>query len=410
MRNYWNRTYLDWELSISFEWELPVRVSIETALKINNDYSVIWYKARSVIKKNKITEETFKAIKTAFRLRKDWKLNDELLFELKSFKWENYLNDFLKSLEWEVIDISYNEKYQRQLERAQERAFEELKRNAFTNKNTLNEIEKIADNFKFYLNKIKPTKIKKWKKRITIAFSDTHLWMKWHKQIIERLNYLQAYAINCPETIIDFFFLWDLVETFVQEWMHWDQIWKMDISDVVELWKEAMNILMNFILWIAKTWKQINFNIIWWNHDRWEQQHKLFDPKLISLFFHKAVWNSFLWFKNVSYTFYENVINKLKIENINYIFCHWDDWILKTSEQSILLEYWDLSCYNVFMHWHLHFSKTYEVWDKMLFVWIWAFANRSDYAKNLLKSSNPSFTVIRENEFKLVDIEVKFIN
>lgn len=393
------REIISWNLNISwntnnFDLSIPLEDVIMSILAFTKQ----WYKLREIPDLVWLSEEEFQAIKYVYTLRRNSELPQELVDWLKEFKWEAYIKKFTKEVIEQTVSNSMNDIIDRKVTRQERQEInkalmyynfaESLKRD-------LNEI--ISNTRPLQKNQFsRKIKILKNDEEVMVSFTDTHLGWPNHENTVKELERFTDFICSLSCKKINLFFLWDLVETFVVEWMHLWQTRELVIQNPYELIDTCVNLLTDMLVKIENSWKVINFKVIPWNHDRDQVDHRLNDNyntfySLMNIVKAK-VSNS----KNIEMEILTEVFNVVKCMWFTFVLFHWHD---RTTNNNFLVQreiLW-LDWYAIWMHWHIHTWFVTQISAKNLLVWVWAFVKWSTYSDSKWYSWLKSFTYLTKN-------------
>lgn len=241
---------------------------------------------------------------------------------------------------------------------------------------------------------------------LNVSFGDLHLGKLWTDWVVITTKKLVRDIIDKPQKNVNLTFEGDLAETFIPLGsMHADQrLWMEDITseDLVML---CVDVLQNMLLDLYKAGKNITFNGLGWNHDRFTEK-KEFDPfrtpaMIVYRFLQKMVEDT-----TIKVNILRDKANIIYSDGVKYVHLHGDSFseaelkrrALNDIEDDIML---------VYITADRHHSKTLELSDRIFWVQVWSFAWQWQYDKSLWMKSNRSALFTEKNKDGLVDFTIK---
>lgn len=382
-------------------------ISIDTIDEIFYLYSERWLNLtqNEVIEYLKLDPNLWNIIKTRLRLIKKSDLFGPHTMDL-FWQDENFRQEKIKA----ITDKYTRDKTRIGVEKS-------LKREQKAQNEKIKKIYSTQENFKKFMleiiEKYQPKKIitkfeqieEKNNWEITISFSDIHFWKNWTGEIIKRLKKVWDYIVSQKETKVNILCLWDLAEALVEWWMHTWQKEKMNWAnkDAYEQIMEITNILESFLVWLYRSWKEIDFKWIWWNHDRIWKDHNQDMSRTWALIIYELIKRWLVNFnEQINIEYFVEKWNSFDMQWFRYIIHHWDDWAtnkMHKNPDQIINNYWNNSLHNLVLMWdkhHLNYKNTAANTTTIL---VPALAWKWEYDTRLWLSSNPWFIAIINDEW-----------
>jgi len=402
---YKTKTELD-----GWKFKEKVSVPIELVSDIVYDYSrhgwnITW---PAIVKKYALKPMVWSQLKNRLWIYKDTNACPEVVLDYIANKyWE-------EEAEAKIVEVSYRAIQDKHVKKYKDTYDDIFKKEAKKALKTLANIDNFLEHIQEYIKSYKPIEFKgeiptlKNNDTIEVWFWDIHLGKNWTDLIIKRIKKLTDYLIKRQEKNINLLFLWDLVETLVEGWMHDWQVEGMDWIFWFDLIMLAVTTLENMLLDLYKAWKTVTFTWIAWNHDRLGKSHDQDQDRTWALIIYELVKR---WLKNIDIkiNMLTEKTNTLELDTFNYTIHHWDGWFAKkaqTKPEDILRKNGIKNKHNVVMYADRHNVHINETKGATC-VWTPALAWQGPYDKRLDLHSEPWVVIIEKNEDWLPDILIK---
>ena len=394
--NYWNKT------------TKAHPIEIKTVDEIFKAYSKHWENktGEQILQEFKIKPEVWNIIKRRLRLYKDSHILSPV--SLERFEWrEEEMEEFIEWAVKENIQDKYIDKFKDIHEK-------EFKKEAKKAMKRLSELDVFLDWLRDYISEYEPKQINFerpetfGKDSIDIVISDIHIGKQGTDEIENRMINIANDIIKTKENNINLFCLWDLGEILVEWGRHPWQIESMDWPYGFDLFMKIVNLFEQFLLEIYKTWKNVRFIGIAWNH--WTlSDKKWWDVEFTGELLIYELIKRWLQNTKIEIDYIRERRASVDTENFHYVINHgtWPD--TKKKAEQILREHGNNQKYNILMQWDKHHSRMEEVNEKATRLLIPALAWQNVFDKNICVSSSPWFVKITKNDDDLPDIQFKKI-
>lgn len=390
---------------IFYKWDKPYKVLISTVRAIYESYSKHWQNLswEEIRQKFRLPAGIFELIKSATWLYKSSHIDDPVTLSRLS---EDWLDEYIDGKVERVLEDKYITSYERAVNNKQRN---DLAKMAISNRwydIFMNKLEEAIKRYKpLEFDKIKVPEIKNNDTK-DVFITDAHLWKKWTDWIVIRFKKLTNDLVNSPEKNINITFWWDLAELFIPygEMHPAQRLWMEDIdtSDLIML---VVDVFEKMLVTIMKSGKNVTFNGMKWNHDRFTEK-KDFDPnREPALIIYKFL-QRILQETTIKVNILNDKANIIKSWKIKYIFIHWD-WLSTAELNRRALAETEDGYYLVIVSWDKHSYKMQEISDKVLRIQAPAMAGAWQYDSSLALTSQPGAVEFKENNDGMVDFTVK---
>lgn len=313
-------------------------------------------------------------------------------------------------IEWAVKE-NIQDKYIDKFKDIHEREFKKEAKKAMKR---LSELDVFLDWLRDYISEYEPKQINFERPEtfgndsIDIVISDIHIGKQWTDEIENRMVKIASDIIKTKENNINLFCLWDLWEILVEWWRHPWQIESMDWPYGFDLFMKIVSLFEQFLLAIYKTWKNIRFVGIAWNH--WTlSDKKWWDVEFTGELLIYELIRRWLQNTKIEIDYIRERWASVDTQNFSYVINHWAWPDTKKKAEQILREHGNNQKYNILMQWDKHHSRMEEVNEKATRLLIPALAWKNVFDKNICVSSSPWFVKITKNDDNLPDIQFKKI-
>ena len=394
-----------WHLVIYPEWQ-PKSLLLSTLEAIIESFSKDWknMSAKQIMIDFQLTPKVRHYLKNTFNIYKDSTPFDPIT--LQSFGSE------------EDMEKSAKEKAERLTEWKMKRIYDDAERR--TKELTFKKFAKanmwydmFLEKFEQSLKKYKPRdfdsiKIPEIKNNDTkdVFITDAHIGKKWTDWIVIRFKKLTRDLLETPEKNINITFGWDLGECFLPYGeMHVGQRLGMEDIETSDLIMLIVDVFEQMLVSLYKEWKNVIFNWMNWNHDRFTEK-KEFDPTrqpalLVYKFLQRVLENT-----TVKINLLKDKANVIKSWKIKYVFIHWD-WLSPAEINRRAMAEIEDWLYTVIVSGDKHHYKMSELSDRVLRIQSPALAGQWRYDTSLWLSSLPWAVEFTNNSDWLIDFTVK---
>lgn len=325
--------------------QVPYPVAVEMVDNIFKDYSKHWTDLswEQIIQKYNLKAETRNLIKWRLRLYKDSNVVSPYTLENLS---EEDMDGYLEGKINETIQDKYKSIFVKKDKSIKKREFIKYSNFFHSQHELLDLVRDVINNYEpKAIWKIDIPKIKNID-TVDIAFSDIHLWKKWTKEIVERIQIMTDYIISRQEKNINLYFLWDLAESLVEGGMHPWQVEEMEWLYWFDLMMYIVQVFEDMLLKLYKKWKKVKFIGMPGNHCFLRKENPLFLTEE--------------WYKEFDYI----VNNNLKLAQLN------KDWLLTFDYPTWIIDEKRLWSFCKF-EWKWNFNKLFTVTNKHKFIINW---------------------------------------
>lgn len=382
------------------------KIDIKIVDWIFKDFSKHWnnLSGEDILQKYKLKPEVFSLIKNKLRLYKSSHV-------VSPYTLENSTEEKEKEIIEEAINDSidnYKDKfintYDKQFKKEAKDAFKKV----WNFEYQLNEFQTVLDNYKpksFNFNSNTQIKINN-NDSCDYIITDIHIWKKGTDRIYDDLSKILDSIKSRSEKNINIICLWDIWENFWQVPMHSGQNITMDRQDWFELMLEVADYFIYFLAEIKKTWKNVSFTWIAWNHDRLTSKNEddIFRSAWLMIYELIKRWLSNTDI-NINY-FRENkeqTIFKTVLDNRNYILSHWEYWFNNKKAEDILWKYWRQDIFNIILSGHTHEHKQ-QIWYNFAKIVVAPLAWPGDYDERLWLKWEIWLTIIKNGVLGKIEI------
>lgn len=393
------REWTEWKVYIfhvteSVAWvdtsrEIPVRM--DTVEAIIADYVNMWANltGQQVVNKYGLTGKAWNAIRSQLNVTK---FSDVLPNE--SFEWKS--DEESEQLIARTVQKGMLDKRKRMYERQSERAKDTLYKNVLRRQDNADIFgEKVAEALWSYKPTPTPHKINKIGKSDIAQFiiSDMHFWKQGTDRIISDIDKIVQEMIDCPESHIDIFCLWDLAENLTQNGMHWDTVMNLDPEwrNPFKAMMKIVDIMVSRIKLVSES-KDVAFYWAVWNHDRLSKNNQEDEMRMWAMIIYEFMRRELEW--KVAFHFSDESVFVVETENICYIIGHGDRNFFKKKTKDIVFTYWNNKKRNVIMHGHIHDAKI-DTEMNTIRVYAPALAWPGSYDTRLWLKSNTGYVTLR---------------
>lgn len=213
------------------------------------------------------------------------------------------------------------------------------------------------------------------------AITDFHIGKIGTNDIIKRIDRVCNDIWSSSTDEQHLFILWDIVESLVpggmhpwQEWaqeVKWFELWKLAVDNIDKLVKSSHNLHVHMMAWNHGRVTQVNM----WKHD-WLGELSIYETvKRMN--------------PDVDITIYNDYVEKIEIDGVQYIFSHGENWFDKEAPEKLAWKYKaDPNKPLVIIYWHLHHIMASESkWVTK--VWLPALAGTWDFDSKIRVFSEP---------------------
>lgn len=411
---WWVYQFIRKEVDIA-TWEKKERVysiPVSEVDQIFMSYSRYWQNLtqQQVMYKFEISKEVWSLLKTRLSFTKDSLPVSP--YTLENFSKEE-LNSFNEKLWNELIRDEFRKALIDEQEKIRNREFNRMKKILSWVDHFLEHLEDYIKTYKprdFWFREILDKKREYTNEYITVSFWDLHLWKQNTDDVINRVKKLFKLIEKYPQKNVCLIWLWDFFENIVEWWMHPGQIESMDWPYWFELIMLFVNLIEEMIYNLVRSWKEVSFYSVWWNHDRfwkWHNEDIKRTAHLVSVEMIKRGLSNI----DAEIRAFKEKTNSFWYWNFHYIINHWDDWFskkAKSNPEDILWKYWNNSAWihNIIKFWHEHHWYLWETKDATI-IWTPSLAWKWEYDTRLWFFSESWIIVIEENEDNLPDVSFK---
>lgn len=391
-----------WHVIINIEW-ISYPLLVTTLDAIIESYSRRWknWSSQKVKYEFWLTDQVWIKIKNMFKIYKDTvPFSIVTMLEIPEGKFEEVAQEKAEQL----VEAKMNRIYTDTEQRLKEKLFKDFSKASMW-------FDVFLDKFTYVMKDYKRTELIKTPPKIknndNIAcfITDPHLWKLWTQGIIDRFNEITKSLLQKEEKNITILFWDDVAELLVPYGeMHTGQrLWMEDITtpDLVML---CVDVLDNMLGSLYNAWKNVIFKTVLGNHSRMTE-NKLLDPfrswgRIIYNFLKK------LYIDKIDIEIFEDNYNIFYSWDIKYLVMHWD--LLSPAMLNRLAlqeaETWKYLC---IISWDKHHLAFKEISDRVMRIQSQALAWQWRYDKSLAFTSLPWYIEMKENEFWLLDINIK---
>lgn len=265
----------------------------------------------------------------------------------------------------------------------------------------------IVANFEYQLDSIR-TAIEAWTPRkvefkpkafkgtgaIQVAISDIHIGKRGTAAIKERFESILADILSRPEKTVNLLCLGDLVESVAPLGMHAGMERNME-SHGFNLIMETVTLFEDFILKIYESGREVTFDGIGGNHDRFGERHDEDQDRTAALVIYEMIRRGLSKYK-IRIDYYKDKINTLEFGDLIYILHHGDDGFDKKKMQETLWNHGSKKHYNVILHGDKHNVQVRNALQALM-IGLPALAGKGEYDTRLDLWSDPGYVVVKQN-------------
>ena len=238
--------------------------------------------------------------------------------------------------------------------------------------------------------------------------TDIHIGKNDTAWVIRRLDQLYQDIIADPADIIHITCLWDLVESFSENWMHpWQLAYgtEQKYGYGFDLIMNTVDIFEKWLQGIAKEWKTVYFKGLGGNHDRMTIKNEDDIYRSWALVVYELIKRgvSNLW---IEVEYFKEHINTFIADNIQYIVSHWEWPFSRQKPEQIIVAHAQTWIYTVMLSWHTH-ALQFTEWKNFTKVVVPALAWQGKYDKQLNLHSEPAYLKVNRNQHNTADITIK---
>lgn len=387
---------------VNIEWiQYPLLVT--TLDEIIASFSRRWkdWSSQKIKYEFQLTDQVWIKIKNLFKIYKDTvPFSIITMLDIPEDKFEEVAQEKAEQL----VESKMNRIYTDTEQRLKDRMFRDFSRASMW-------FDVFLDRFVDVMKDYKRTElIKKQPKinnndNITCFITDPHLWKLWTQWVIDRFNEITKSLLQKEEKNITILFWDDIAELLVPYGeMHIGQrLWMEDITtpDLVMLCVDVLETMLSSLYNAGKT---VTFKTVLWNHSRMTE-NKLHDPfrtgwRIIYNFLKK------IFINKIDIEIFEDNYNIFYCWNIKYLVMHWD-WLSPAMLNRLALQETEDWKYLCIISWDKHHLAFKEISDRVMWIQAQALSWDGRYDKSLALSALPWYIEMKENEFGLLDINIK---
>lgn len=378
-----------------------IKIPVELVDWLFYDFSKFWKNMSwtEILKKYRLKPEVFQALKSRLGLYKASNTISPRTLENSSDE------EIEKSID-SAIYTNINDKYKDKFVKSYDKVFETEAKKAF--KVAWN-VEHVIELIRDWISKMEPLKVDRkainkmdYNSDIAIFLSsDYHFWESDDDILELRIDEVIKEMINTKEHYINWLSLWDLAETFLEEWMHPWQTNRMR-KQWFELVQHIYKVFASKMVKVIENWKHLTVDRQGWNHDRmWKTNDMdrcrtwaLVIWEMIELSLKNYIDQWLLIFNNYKWPTIRKMVWQL------WIIANHGDWMwAKMTNAAILSKYWFWwDVYHIILEWDKHHFIANQDTNSMRVVtssvkWGWQYSEEVIY-----KDSVPWYVKITETE------------
>lgn len=325
------------------------------------DFSTYWNNLSwlAILQKYRLKPEVFAALKGRLWLYKASNV-------ISPHTLEESTDEEVSALIENAVERSIQDKYKEKFVATYDKVFEKKAKEAF--KVAWN-IENVAEIVRESIKDLDPIKVDridvdKARERLEVnsdiaifLTSDYHFWEDDDLLLEARLDAVLDDMLTTPEMVINWISLWDLAETFIEEWMHPGQVNRME-KQWFDLVKYVYQVFASRIATLATSGKKVIVDWQWGNHDRDWKSNTMDRPRTWAL----VVWEMIeLSLRNfieqwlVEFRNYKTATIRQRVWKL-WIIANHGDWMFhKMKNSDVLAKFWFWSdTYHVILEWDKH--------------------------------------------------------
>lgn len=399
------------KLTDSTTWEIVTKkyqINMEVFVDIVRDFSKYWANktGEQIKQKYDLSQWAWWFLKNRLHIYKDTHVLPPIVADyINQTYGEDALQERIEKEHIQWLQDQYIEKHKETAENVKKK---ELKRLWKIHANITNFLEYMEDFLENYqpreFQKVERCEESYKKEETTYVFWDIHIGWPWTNKAEERLRKMTQNIIEDNPKKAHIICLWDLAETLKEWGMHPWQIEEMDWPFNWDLVTYIAEIFENMLYDLYSEWIEVEFDWIWWNHDRLGKSREEDQRRTWAFFIYKMIEKA-LKYTDIEINYTTSAIKSIDKWNKNFIISHWE--LNSQAKQRVMLEYSKAWAYNILLMWHLHHYNATEINEKLMEVYAPALAEPNKYAEDNCYSSQNWYLQLQENNEELLDVALK---